>query len=64
MLKEWKKLGEYIIVKFNDMVVKKGTNGKYDLTPPTVLPLLLNAMGSPHSTVKKLSNEPEINTHP
>jgi hypothetical protein len=33
MLNEWKKLGEYIIVKYNDMVVKKETNGKYDLTP-------------------------------
>ncbi len=33
MLSEWKKLGEYIIVKFNDMVIKKETNGKYDLTP-------------------------------
>jgi hypothetical protein len=33
MLSEWKKLGEYIIVKFNDMVVKKETNGRFDLTP-------------------------------
>ena len=33
MLNEWKKLGEYIIVKYNDMVVKKETNGKFDLTP-------------------------------
>lgn len=33
MLTEWKQLGEYIIVKFNDMVVKKETNGRYDLTP-------------------------------
>ena len=30
---EWKKLGEYIIVKYNDMVVKKETNGTFDLTP-------------------------------
>ncbi len=33
MLSEWKKLGEYIIVKYNDMVVKKETNGTFDLTP-------------------------------
>ena len=33
MLEEGKKLGEYIIVKYNDLVVKKETNGSYDLTP-------------------------------
>ena len=29
----WKKLGEYIIVKYNDMVVKPEKNGKFMRTP-------------------------------
>ncbi len=33
MLAEWKTLGEYIIVKYNDMVVKKEENGQYLRTP-------------------------------
>ena len=41
MLRRWKELGEYLIVKFNDQVVKKEKDGKYELTedgicvPPT-----------------------------
>ena len=33
MLESWKKLGEYLIVKYNDMTVKPETNGRYDMTP-------------------------------
>lgn len=33
MLKEWKKLGEYLIVKYNDQAVKKEQDGKFLLTP-------------------------------
>ena len=33
MITTWKKLGEYLIVKYNDMVVKKERNGKFTLTP-------------------------------
>lgn len=33
MLKEWKKLGEYLIVKYNDQAVKKEKDGKFLLTP-------------------------------
>lgn len=33
MLAEWKKLGEYLIVKYNDMVVKRESDGKFTLTP-------------------------------
>ena len=33
MLQEWKKLGERIIVKYNDQVVKIEKDGKYELTP-------------------------------
>lgn len=33
MLSEWKKLGERIIVKYNDQVVKIEKDGKYELTP-------------------------------
>ena len=34
MLKTWKKLGEYMIVKYNDMVVKpESADGKFLLTP-------------------------------
>ena len=32
MLADWKKLGEYIIVKFNDMTIKPETNGRFDRT--------------------------------
>ena len=33
MMHAWKKLGEKIIVKFNDMAVKKEKDGKYEMTP-------------------------------
>lgn len=33
MLGEWKKLGEYLIVKYNDQAVKKEKDGKFLLTP-------------------------------
>ena len=34
MMSEWKSLGEYLIMKFNDQVVKKETpDGKWELTP-------------------------------
>lgn len=33
MLCQWKQLGERIIVKYNDQVVKEETNGEYKLTP-------------------------------
>ena len=33
MLKEWKKLGEYMIVKFNDMTIKPEKDGKFLYTP-------------------------------
>ena len=32
MLKDWKKLGEYIIVKYNDMTVKPEKNGEFERT--------------------------------
>lgn len=32
MLARWKELGEYLIVKFNDQVVKKEKDGRYELT--------------------------------
>lgn len=33
MMERWKKLGEYLIVKFNDMTVKPEKDGKFELTP-------------------------------
>lgn len=33
MLARWRKLGEYLIVKFNDQAVKKEEGGKFKLTP-------------------------------
>ena len=33
MMKEWKELGEYLIVKFNDMTVKPEKDGKFLYTP-------------------------------
>lgn len=33
MLAEWRKLGEYLVVKFNDMAVKPEADGKFTLTP-------------------------------
>ena len=34
MMREWKSLGEYLIMKYNDQVVKKETSaGKWELTP-------------------------------
>lgn len=33
MLECWKKLGEYLIVKYNDMTIKPETDGKFDMTP-------------------------------
>ncbi len=33
MMKAWKELGELLIVKHNDQVVKKMTDGRYDKTP-------------------------------
>lgn len=32
MLREWRKLGEYLIVKYNDQTVKPETNGQFDRT--------------------------------
>ena len=32
MLARWKELGEYLIVKFNDQVVKKEKDGRFELT--------------------------------
>ena len=32
MLARWKELGEYLIVKFNDQVVKKEKDGHFELT--------------------------------
>ena len=33
MLDRWKKLGEYIIVKYNDITVKPEKDGKFEMTP-------------------------------
>lgn len=33
MMKEWKQLGEYLIVKFNDMTIKPEKNGHFTRTP-------------------------------
>lgn len=33
MMARWKKLGEYLIVKFNDQAVKPEKDGKFELTP-------------------------------
>lgn len=33
MMQRWKKLGEYLIVKFNDQAVKPEKDGKFELTP-------------------------------
>ncbi len=33
MLERWKKLGEYLIVKYNDQAVKPEKDGKFQLTP-------------------------------
>ena len=33
MLARWKKLGEYLIVKYNDQTVKPEKDGKFELTP-------------------------------
>jgi len=33
MMQRWRKLGEYLIVKYNDQVVKPEENGKFQLTP-------------------------------
>lgn len=33
MMHRWRELGEYLIVKHNDMVVKREKNGQFELTP-------------------------------
>ena len=33
MMNRWKKLGEYLIVKFNDQAIKPEKDGKYEMTP-------------------------------
>lgn len=33
MMTRWMELGKYLIVKFNDMVIKPEKNGKFELTP-------------------------------
>lgn len=33
MMQRWKKLGEYLIVKFNDQAIKPEKNEKFELTP-------------------------------
>lgn len=33
MLARWKQLGWYLVVKYNDMVVKPEENGKFKRTP-------------------------------
>lgn len=33
MMQRWKKLGEYLIVKFNDQTIKPEKDGKFELTP-------------------------------
>lgn len=36
MMERWKKLGEYLIVKYNDMTVKPEKDGKFLLTPDSL----------------------------
>ena len=33
MMQRWKKLGEYLIVKFNDQAIKPEKEEKFELTP-------------------------------
>ena len=33
MLARWKQLGEYLIVKYNDMTIKPEADGRFLLTP-------------------------------
>ena len=33
MLNRWQQLAVYLIVKYNDMVVKPESNGKFEMTP-------------------------------
>jgi hypothetical protein len=33
MMQQWRNLGQYLIVKHNDMVVKKEENGQFKMTP-------------------------------
>ena len=33
MMNRWRKLGEYLVVKFNDQAVKPEKDGKFELTP-------------------------------
>lgn len=33
MMQRWKKLGEYLIVKYNDQAIKPEKDGKFELTP-------------------------------
>ena len=36
MMDEWKKLGEYLIIKFNDQVTKVEEDGKFKLTEDSI----------------------------
>lgn len=56
MHKEWRKLGEFLIVKYNDIVVKKVKDGKFELTPDG-LPEAPNRPGYPEDYNRKVIQE-------
>ena len=55
-LAEWKKFGEYIIVKYNDLVVKPEKNGKFERTS-TGLGATVVRPGYPKAYLKRLVEE-------
>lgn len=56
MLARWKKLGEYLIVKYNDQTVKPEKDGKFELTPDG-LGKAVNRTGFPESYKKIVVKE-------
>jgi dipeptidase len=56
MLEDWIKLGEYLIVRYNDMVVKPYKNGRF-LRTPEGLGAPVKAVGFPEKTRKRIIEE-------
>ncbi len=57
MLATWKELGEYLIVKYNDMVVKQtNDDGSFKLTPEGICPAVLRP-GYPEDYTRKVAEQ-------
>ena len=56
MIARWNRLAEYLIVKYNDMVVRVEENGKFKRTKTGFKPIL-EKPGIPERTARSIARE-------